>query len=134
MYSEDKYALYEDFDDGNNQNVFDFITLTSYIALITGNMLQPVYMLQLLKIFEKGKAITKMHDKSGHMILPDELYLKGNYLIKARCKNINKRKFRIVDNTVLVTPDEIFDYFIDVKEDLTMEANLYIELSERVRV
>ena len=131
MYSEDKYALDEDFDDGNNQNVFDFITLTSYIALITGNMLQPVY---ILKIFEKGKAITKMHDKSGHMILPDELYLKGNYLIKTRCKNINKIKFRIVDNTVLVTPDEIFDYFIDVKEDLTMEANIYIELSERVTV
>ena len=30
-------------------NVFDFIALLIYIALITGNMLQPV-----LKIFEKG--------------------------------------------------------------------------------
>ena len=39
--SEDECALDEDFKDGNNQNVFDFITLPSYIALITGNMLQP---------------------------------------------------------------------------------------------
>ena len=35
---------------------------------------------------------------------------------------------------VLVTPDEIFDYFIDVKLDLIMEADLYIELSQRATV
>ena len=67
--------------------------------------------------FEKGKANTKMHDKYGDVILPDKLYLKGNYLVKTRCKNINKRKFRIFDYQVLVKPDEIFNYFIDVKED-----------------
>ena len=75
--SEDECILDEDFEDGNNQNVFDFITLPSYIALITGNMSQPVY---ILKIFEKGKASTKMHDKYGHVILPDELYLKETIL------------------------------------------------------
>ena len=111
MYSEDECALDEDFVD---VNVFDFITLTSYIALITGTMLQPVY---ILKILEKGKASTKMYDKYGHVILPDELYLKGNYLVKTRSKNLNKGKFSIVDDTVLVTPDGIFHYFIDVKED-----------------
>ena len=83
-----------------------------------------------MKIFEKGKASIKMHDKFGYVILPDELYFKRNYLVKTRCKNINKRKFRILDDPVLVTPDEIFDYFIDVEEDLTMEADLYTELSK----
>ena len=101
--SEDECTLDEDFENGNNHNVFDFIILPSYIALITGNMLQPVY---ILKIFEKGKSSTKMHDKYGHVILPDELYLKGNYLVKNSRKNINKRKFRILDDPVLVTPDE----------------------------
>ena len=60
--------------------------------------------------------------------------MKGNYLIKTTCKNINKRKFRILDDPVLVTPDEIFDNFIGVNEDLTMEVDLYIELSERATV
>ena len=41
-------------------------------------------------------------------------------------KNISKRKFKILDDPVLVTPNEIFDYFIYVKEDLTMEADLYV--------
>ena len=50
-------------------------------------MLQPIY---ILKISEKGKVSTKMHGKYGHMILPDELYLKGNYFVKTRCKNIKK--------------------------------------------
>ena len=44
-------------------------------------MLQPVY---ILKIFDKDKPNTKMHDKYGHVILSDELYLKENYLVKAR--------------------------------------------------
>ena len=57
-------------------------------AVITGNMLQPAY---VLKIFEKGKASTKMHDKYGHMILPDELYLKGKYIVKTRCKKYTKK-------------------------------------------
>ena len=75
-----------------------------------------------------------MYGKCGHVILPDEFYLKGNYLVKTRCKNINKRKFKILEDPVLVTPDEIFSYFFDVKEDLTMEADLYIELSEHATV
>ena len=59
--------------------------------------------------------------------------MKGNYLIKTRCKK-HKRKFRILDDPVLVTPDEIFDNFIGVNEDLTMEVDLHIELSERATV
>ena len=88
-------------------------------------MLQPV---DILKIFEKDRAITKMHGKYGHVILPDELYLKGNYPVKTRSKNLNERKYRILYDPVMVTPDEIFDYFIDVKDDLTMEADLHIDL------
>ena len=68
------------------------------------------------------------------MILPDELYLKGKYSVKTRCKK-KKKKIRILDdNPVLVTPDEIFDYFIDIKENLTIEADIHIELSERATV
>ena len=67
-----------------------------------------------------------MHSKYEHVILPDELYLKGNYLLKTRCKNINKKKMRILDDAVLATPDEIFDYFIDIKKDLTVEADFIV--------
>ena len=75
-----------------------------------------------------------MHDKYEYVISPDELYLKWSCLVKTRCKNINKRKFRILGNPVLVTSDEIFDYFIDVKEDLIIEADLYTKLSEHAIV
>ena len=58
-----------------------------------------------------------------------------NHQVSNFChKIINNKKFRILDDPVLVTPDEIFNYFVDVKEDLTMEANLYIELFERATV
>ena len=83
-----------------NQNVFDFITLPNYIALVTGNVTTALY-------FSKRKDLNK-----------------------TRWNNVNKRKFRILDDPVLVTPDEICDYFIDVKKDLILEADLYIELYE----
>ena len=57
-----------------------------------------------------------------------------SHLIETRCKNMNKRKIRILDDPVLVTPNEIFGYFVDVKDDLTMEAGVYIELSEHATV
>ena len=90
-------------------------------------MFQPVY---ILKTFEEGKTSTKMHDNYDHVILPDELYLRGNYLVKTRCRNITKRKSRTLDDPVLVKPD----YFIDVKEHKTIEADLYIKLSEHATV
>ena len=34
----------------------------------------------------------------------------------------------------MVTPDKIFAYFIDVKEDLTVEEDIYFEHSERAAV
>ena len=43
-------------------------------------MLQPVY---ILKIFDKDKPSTKMHDKYGHVILSDELLLER----KLSCKS-----------------------------------------------
>ena len=69
--SEDECAPHAEFENGDNQNFFDFITLPSYIVSITGNMLQTAY---ILKIFEKG---TKIHDKYGHVILLDDLQKSG---------------------------------------------------------
>ena len=57
-----------------------------------------------------------MHGKYGHVILPGELCLKGSYLIKTMCKNINEKEVRILDNPVLVIPDEIFDYLLMLKK------------------
>ena len=33
---------------------------------------------------------------------------------------------RILDDAVLATPDEIFDYFVDIKKDLTVEADFIV--------
>ena len=101
--SEDECALDEDFEDDNDQNVFNFITFPSCIALITGYN-QFIFS----RFLKKVKQVLRCTTSTGLFVLPDELYLKGNYLVKTRCKNINRRKFRILDDPVLVTNFQLF--------------------------
>ena len=84
-----------------------------------------------MKVLTKGKAEEKTNDRFGHIIFPGEYYIKGLYLQKTRSKLINKRKFTILHFVVYVTPDEIFDHFLEIDEDLCMDADVYTELVER---
>ena len=54
---------------------FEFIELPSYVALVSGKISKPLY---IIKVAEKGKATEKM-------------YLKGNYLVKTSSKSSKKK-------------------------------------------
>ena len=94
---------------------------------MTGNTTNPMY---IIKIVEKGKASEQMHDRDRHIMFPGELHLKG-YLIKTRSKSVNKKQFSLLDDSVLIIPDYIFGCFVDISVDLNMNADIYVELSER---
>ena len=57
--------------------------------------------------------------------------VKGNYLVKTRSKSSKKKQFKVLDNHVLITPDDVFEFFLDIDEQNTMEVSLYGELVER---
>ena len=104
------------------------IELPSYVALV-GKISEPLY---IIKVAEKGKATEKMYDQWNHVILPGELYLKGNYLVKTRSKSSKKKQFKVLDNPVLMQPDEVFEFFLDIDAQHTMDISSYGELVERV--
>ena len=62
-----------------------------------------------------------MSDLYGHRISKGELHLHGNYLKVIRSKNILWKKFEILYE-VLIPPDEVFEIFVEVADDLTMSC------------
>ena len=57
-----------------------------------------------------------------------ELYFRGNYLQLVRSKTISNKQFKIIEKALIVSPEEVFEIFIDVQEDLTMPVDYYLAL------
>ena len=58
---------------------FEFVEIPSYVAVISGKISEQLY---IIRVTEKGKVTEKLNDHWNHVVLPGELYLKGNYLVK----------------------------------------------------
>ena len=69
----------------------------------------------------------------GHRISKGELYLRGNYLKVVRSKNVRWKKFEILNYEVLILPDEVFETFVEVTDDLTISCRSYLALKERAK-
>ena len=66
-----------------------------------------------------------MSDLYGHRISKGELHLRGNYLKVVRSKIMLWKKFEILNSQVLIAPDEVFETFVEVADDLTMSCRSY---------
>ena len=74
-----------------------------------------------------------MSDMYGHRISKAELYLRGNYLELVSSKNMLWKKFEMLNYEVLIPPDEVFEIFAEVADDLTMSCRSYYALKERTK-
>ena len=121
----------EDFllDDDDHEDVdtisqfYEFIEVPSFVALISFNTNEPVY---ILKVLSKGIADKRLKDQFGHVILPNEYYIKGMYTYKkTRSKHPKTKKFKVLNLDVYISPDEVFDHFLEIDDDLCMDAAIY---------
>ena len=94
---------------------------------VSYNSCESVY---IIKITEKDLAKEELKDRFGHVIYPEEPYLKVNYLKLSRSKNIQKKKFTLVPGEVIFEPDKVFD-FVDVEDDFSKCKDSYLELISR---
>ena len=74
-----------------------------------------------------------MSDMYRHRISKGELYLRGNYLKVVRSKNMLLKKFEMLNYEVLIPPDEVFETFVEVADDLTTSCRSYVALEERAK-
>ena len=92
------------------------------------NISEPIF---FIKEAEKNVAKENMRDRLGHEILPGERYLKGFYQQKSRSKNISIKKFFILSYDLCLTPEKIFDLFVEISNDPTMNGNAQLKLLEK---
>ena len=66
----------ETFDADQDEQIFEFVEVPSFVTLFTGITAEPLYFVQLKenRISEK-----KLSDAYGHVIFPGEKYFKGYY-------------------------------------------------------
>ena len=65
--------------------IFKFLKVLSFVAVISYNSYEPVYHQDI----EKGEASEKIEDRYGHSIAPRKLFLSGSYLKPERSKYIS---------------------------------------------
>ena len=58
-----------------------------------------------------------------------ELYFRGNYLQLVR----SNKQIKVVEKDVIISPEEVFETFIDVQEDLTLTVDYYLALVGRAK-
>ena len=111
----------DDSNEDRGQHVFEFVSIPSFVAVVSYNSCEPVY---IIKVTEKDLAKEELKDRFGHVIYP------GEYLKLTRSKNIPWKKFNLVPGDVVCEPDKVFD-FVDVEGDLSMCKDAYLELISR---
>ena len=60
----------------------------------------------------------------GHFFAKGERYFQGCYLKLCRSKGI-KVKLTILPARIAVTPDEVYDMYVDINDDLEIDCNIY---------
>ena len=121
-------------DDESNKDpsqVFGFVDVASFVALVMSSSTELVY---FVKIEKKGISKKMLRDCYGHTVLDGEMFFTGKYLQKIRLKKPNKKQFKIVEKNVYVTPDKIFEAFVGIADDLTMNDDEYLQLIERPKM
>ena len=99
----------------------------SDVSAITLSLSQLVY---IIKILEKDAASEVMYDRNGHKILAGKFHFHGNYLKLVRQRNIQLKQFELISFDALISPEEVFESFIEVNSDLTINLRLYLALCE----
>ena len=116
----------DDDDEGDvadkREHILDFIEVPSFASLFSGSQNEPLY---FVKVTEKGTAEKYLTDPYGHFIGTGEKFLKGYYLKQCRSKQISKKKFQILPTPIVFAPDEVFDTYVDITDDLYFDVQSF---------
>ena len=70
-------------------------------------------LIYVMKVEKKGRATETISDHYDHTIILSELFVKQNYLEHTKSKKLNKKQLTIIDYDVMITPDEVFEAFLE---------------------
>ena len=112
--------VYDDKNDDadRDEQIFEFVEVPSFV---TGSNTEPLYFVQ---VTEKGISEKKLSDPYGHVILPGERYFKGYYLKFIRSRSISFKQLQVLPTSIVLSPDEIYDTYVDTDEQVQLDINV----------
>ena len=121
----DECFLDEDLPIDREEHIFDFVEIPSFVTVFTGVSAEPLY---FLKIVEKGISNDTLSDNWGHVILPGLRYFTGYFLKPVRSRSMQFKKFELLPLIVFITPDEVYDTFVENNSEMLLDVNVCNEL------
>ena len=104
------------------EQILGFIEVPSFVSFFSGSQNEPLYFGQ---VTEKVSAEKDLTDPYCHFIGTGEKFLKGYYLKQCRSKQISKKKFQILSTPIVFAPDEVFDTYVDITDDLYLDVQSF---------
>ena len=109
--------------------LLEFVDVPFFVAVLSNNLNEPVYFIEVEK---KRIAECELRDWFDHVVLVGEAYFKGNYLQKIRWRNISKFQFKLLPIPVYLEPDEVYQPFVEIDENLTITKELYMTIASQL--
>ena len=98
--------------------------MPSFISLFSGNSVEPLY---FGKLISKDVAEMDISDPYGHFSAKGERFFQGYYLKLCRSKEIKVKKFTILPAKIAVKPDELYDTYVDINDDLEIYTTCLLQ-------
>ena len=110
-------SILEDVKSGENENyMFKFVDASSFVTVFSSNLNEPV---SFINVEEKCIAESQLKDQYGQVVFDDEPPI-GKHFQKFRSKN----KFKLLPYAVYIKPDEVYQPFVEVDQNLTLRKRL----------
>ena len=70
----------------------------------------------------------------GHLVLLELRYFNGNYLKPFRSQNISFKKFDVLPMSVIITPEEVHDTYVEIHKNMLLYVKIYNSLIQKAKM
>ena len=70
-------------------------------------------------------------DTWSHAVRPGLRYFKRNYLKPVRSRNKSSKKFDILPMSLIITPDEVYDTYVEIDKNILLDVTTYSSLIQK---
>ena len=70
----------------------------------------------------------------GHLVLLELRYFNGNYLKTFRSQNISFKKFDVLPMSVIITPAEVRDAYVEIDKNMLLDVKIYNSLIPKAKM
>ena len=73
-------------------------------------------------------------DNWGHLVLLELRYFNGNSLKPFRSRNISFKKFDVLPMPVFITPEEVYDTYVEMDQNMLLDVKIYNSLIQKAKM